>query len=59
MAEDDSDPGTGVAKKQFVVGMVQILFGAMAKSSGKKDEFDSIKEPLDLLIDISVGLLFK
>jgi hypothetical protein len=59
MVEKNSEPGAGAEKKRFVVGVVQILFGEMAKSSGRKDEFNSIKEPLDLLIEIIVKLFFK
>ena len=58
LAEKNNKPGSGVVKKQFVVGMAKALFGELAESAGEKGEFEEIEELLSLLIDIIVEWLF-
>ena len=58
MAENNGKPGSGIAKKSFVVGMVKGLVSELAKASGQEDEFEEIEVSLGFLIDIIVGLLF-
>lgn len=60
IAEILGGPGSGVAKKEFVEGGVEMLFNAIAEKSTDVDieTLNEAKKPLSPIIDLIAGFLF-
>lgn len=59
-AEKYGEPGTGVHKKEMVVGGTKAVVDAISEEStgGQKETWVKIKEPVSELIDLIAKILF-